>query len=321
MSPVELRPVRRDQVEELCALSNRAVSFDGVPRVIVVDEMVETIEAPYLDLDLDSRAAYRDGELAGWTWVWNPPSEDLLERAYLFGDVDPAARGQGVGRALVGWGLARAEERLRSRDHDLPRYVRVDAYDWMEAAHRLYRELGFSAVRWFEELVRPLVDLPTVQAIDGVVLLPWPDDRDEELRRIRNAAFADHWGSAPVDATWWNATVRGHGARPELSVIAVEEVTGEPVALCVNHAYPEDDELTGRREAWIENLATLRAWRGRGLASALIAWSLHAFAGAGFTHAMIGVDADNPTGAARLYRSLGFERERRSITHQLEITV
>jgi mycothiol synthase len=86
-------------------------------------------------------------------------------------------------------------------------------------------------------------------------------------------------------------------------------------------AYPEDDERTGRREAWIENLGTVGPWRGRGLASGLLAWSMRAFAAAGFSHAMIAVDSDNPTGAARLYRSLGFECERRSVTHQLEITV
>jgi mycothiol synthase len=313
--------VRRDQVEDLCALSNRAVSHEGVPRVIMVDEFEETIEAPYLDLDLDARAAYRDGQLVGWTWVWNPPSEHLLERAYLFGDVDPAARGQGVGHALLGWGVARAEERLRSRDHDLPRYVRVEAYDWMEANHHLYGHFGFTPARWFEELVRPLVDLPTIEPVDGVAFVPWPAEQDEVLLAVRNAAFADHWGSAPVDPAWWQATVRGHGARPDLSVIAVEEATGQPVALCLNHAYPEDDERTGRQEAWIENLGTVRPWRARGLASGLLAWSMHAFADTGFSHAMIAVDSDNPTGAARLYRSLGFERERRSITHQLEITV
>jgi ribosomal protein S18 acetylase RimI-like enzyme len=55
------------------------------------------------------------------------------------------------------------------------------------------------------------------------------------------------------------------------------------------------------------------------VASALIAASLKTFAAAGFTHAMLGVDADNPTGAHRLYKALGFERERRSITHQIEL--
>ncbi len=128
----------------------------------------------------------------------------------------------------------------------------------MEANHRLYGHFGFTPVRWFEELVRPLVDLPAVQVADGVALRPWPADQDEVLRAVRNAAFADHWGSAPVDQASWHSLVRGHGARADLSVVAVEEATGEVVGLCLNQAYPEDDELTGRQEAWIENLATVR---------------------------------------------------------------
>ena len=50
----------------------------------------------------------------------------------------------------------------------------------------------------------------------------------------------------------------------------------------------------------------------------MIAWLMQAFAEGGFSHAMIAVDTDNLSGAARAYRSLGFERERRSVTHQIE---
>jgi len=51
----------------------------------------------------------------------------------------------------------------------------------------------------------------------------------------------------------------------------------------------------------------------------MIAWSLRAFADAGFSHAVLEVDADNPTGAARLYRNLGFEPHLRSITYEIEV--
>jgi ribosomal protein S18 acetylase RimI-like enzyme len=91
------------------------------------------------------------------------------------------------------------------------------------------------------------------------------------------------------------------------------------VGACLNHRYEADDAVHGRREGWIMSLSTLPQWRGRGIASALIERSLHTFAGAGLTHAAIGVDGDSPTGAARLYRSLGFEPLRRSITSQIEV--
>jgi hypothetical protein len=37
------------------------------------------------------------------------------------------------------------------------------------------------------------------------------------------------------------------------------------------------------------------------------------------THASLGVDSDSPTGAAKLYRGLGFELSQRLITRQITI--
>ncbi len=152
-----------------------------------------------------------------------------------------------------------------------------------------------------------------------VTLLPWPDDRDEELRAVRNAAFGDHWGSTVVEPDAWRDFVRGHGSRPDLSVVAVDDATGEVLGLSANQCYPEDEAVTGRRDAWIANICTVRAARGRGVASAMLAWSLAAFAEAGFSHAALEVDTDNPTNAARLYRNLGFEPHLRSITFEIEL--
>ena len=88
---------------------------------------------------------------------------------------------------------------------------------------------------------------------------------------------------------------------------------------CVNQAFPAASDLTGRLEAWIYNVSTVPAWRGQGLASAMVAWSLGAFDDAGFTHAMLSVDVDSPTGAGRLYQALGFVPVRRSIVDEIEV--
>lgn len=85
----------------------------------------------------------------------------------------------------------------------------------------------------------------------------------------------------------------------------------------LSHAYPEDDEIVGRREAWINLLGTRREWRKRGLASALLAHAVRAYAAAGFDTAMIGVDRDNPSGAAGLYKSLGFTLVRTNVAYEL----
>lgn len=172
-------------------------------------------------------------------------------------------------------------------------------------------------MRWFEELERGVAPPIDAKPSEGASIVPWTDDLDGRLLDVRNAAFADHWGSTPIDAGTWHIRVRGHGARMDLSFAAIDDATGEPVGFVLSHAYPEDDTLTGRREAWINLLGTRREWRGRGLGSGLLARATSAAADAGFDVVMIGVDRDNESGAARLYKSLGFTLTRTNVTYEL----
>ncbi len=316
---VEYRPARPEEVPVIGALVRRADVFDRFPRVLSDEELESDLASPHHALQDDTRVAVRDGEIIGWANLWNPPAHERLDRSQVGGVVAPEHRGQGIGRRLLGWSIDRSTERQRSRDHDLPRFIRVNAYDWLADRDHLYRRLGFEAVRWNDELLRPLVGLPPVDLPVGVVLVPWPDDRDEEIRTVRNAAFADHWGSILLDAETWQEYAWGHGSRPDLSVIAVDERSGEVLGLCLNQSYPVDEAVTGRQDAWVGNIATAGAARGRGVASAMLAWSLNAFAAAGFSHAVLAVDTDNPTGAPRLYRRLGFEPLHREVTYEIEV--
>jgi mycothiol synthase len=309
---VELRAATVADVPAVAAMVRRAEAHDRVPRVLSNEELSQELAASHLDPQMDTRVAVRGGELVGWAYVWHPPTEVGRDRAELVGEVAPEHRGAGVGRVLLGWSLARARERLAH-------VVRVSTYEWLDDRRRLLRLLGFAEVRWNIELLRPLHHLPAVPVPPGVSLLPWPDDRDEEIRGARNAAFADHWGSTPVDPEGWRDFVRGHGARPDLSVIAVDDNTGQVLGLCVNQAYPDDEAVTGRRDAWIANLATVRPARGRGVASAMIARSLTAFTEAGFSHAVLEADAENPTGAVQLYRRLGFEHLYRVVVYEIDV--
>lgn len=319
MTSITLRPIRAADLPDVWQLHVRSEAHDGVPRVMVLEELEEELDDEEVVLETDTRVAIVDGRPVGYAYTRWFPSPVRLERAYVFGQVDPDSRGQGVGRELLAWGAARAEEQLRSSGSDLPKVIRVDAYDYLESAHRLYARSGFTPVRWFEELLRPLEGLSTRTPIEGIRIEPWDAARDEEIRLVKNESFADHWGSTPISVDSWQSLVHGFGGRPDLSFVAVDETSDAVVGFCLAHRYEADDETIGRRDGWIEQLGTLAAYRGRGIASALLVEALHAFAEAGLSHASIGVDGDSPTGAARLYRSLGFEPRQRSITHEIAL--
>jgi hypothetical protein len=94
------------------------------------------------------------------------------------------SRGTGVGRALLGWTIERASEQLRGSGNEVPKFIRVHRFDYLDSAHRLFRRMGFKPARYFDELIRPLDDLPALDDLPegaggaGVTVVPWPDDRE-----------------------------------------------------------------------------------------------------------------------------------------------
>ena len=317
MSSVDYRAMTRLDLQAVCDLLNESQQFDGVPQVVEVTELEERLDDDG-DLTSDVLLAVLDERVVGLARTMHLPSDVLWERCYVFGTVQPAERGRGIGQRLMEWGTQRARELLLSSTNSLPMYVRVESPEGLVAAAGLFGRFGFRDVRVFEELLRPLTELPPVPHIAGVRLVPWPSDRDLEILTAKNIAFSDHWGTTPLPPDRWISMVRGFGAWPERSFVALDD-KDHVIAFSLNHRYPADDEVLGRKDGWIDNLGTCPEWRGRGVASALIIRSMHAFAEAGLSHASIGVDSDSVTGAARLYRSLGFEPEHSHTTWEIEV--
>jgi ribosomal protein S18 acetylase RimI-like enzyme len=67
-------------------------------------------------------------------------------------------------------------------------------------------------------------------------------------------------------------------------------------------------------------LATLSQWRGRGVATALIAHAIDCYRVKKLTHAALGVDSDSQTRANHLYESIGFTLLHQTTTFSLTLT-
>ena len=124
---------------------------------------------------------------------------------------------------------------------------------------------------------------------------------DERLRAARNASFADHWGSAPEDAeafTHWRTATRTF--RPECSAAACTS-DGQVVGFLLAYEQDAETERTGSRDLYVGTVGTLAAWRGRGIAGALLAHALLRAGEQGYASSTLTVDTQNPTGALGVY--------------------
>lgn len=235
-----------------------------------------------------------------------------FRRLIADGVVHPEYRGRGLGTELLGVARRRAAER------DATVQLWVD--DAVPDALAFASGSGLTAVRWWSQLRRdlaqPVLPVPLVEGLTPFPLGPFYDTErwDEPLRVAHNAAFADHWGSTEMDAAAW----RHHetGSRhflPEFSVAACTS-SGEVAGYVLAMEFAAETARTGVRELHVATVGTVREWRGRGVAGALLAHVLAAGAAAGYPRSSLTVDSDNPTGALGVYDRAGYTAHRRKVT-------
>ena len=86
----------------------------------------------------------------------------------------------------------------------------------------------------------------------------------------------------------------------------------------VAHAYPQDWEALGHSQGRVDLIGVRPAWRGRGLAPALLAEAFRTFAADGMEAAGLDADTGNETGSLRLHEGLGFAAYRTSVTWTID---
>jgi mycothiol synthase len=314
-----VRPLAAEDVADAAELLEAAEEHDDTGEHWNADDLTEWWVNPLFDLARDSVAVRSaEGELVAWATVLALPTFRDAFRIGLEARVHPAWRNRGIGRALLGWQLARGREVHAERHPASPAVMEVEVYTSMRSLERLVERAGLEQERWYLAMERPLTGLPAVPAVDGVELVPFAWDRDEEVRRAHNAAFTRHHGSAERDEVTWRTLFTGQRAfRPDLSVLAVAD--GAVVAYVLAYVFEADTAANGYEQVDLGQIGVLPAARGRGLAKATIAAVLRAAAERGCRSASLQVDSANVTGALRLYEGLGFTRRRTQISWTLAL--
>jgi ribosomal protein S18 acetylase RimI-like enzyme len=98
--------------------------------------------------------------------------------------------------------------------------------------------------------------------------------------------------------------------------VAEDEASAEMVGVCFNTINPGWIATTGRKEGYVGTLAVLRQARQKGLGTALLAETMHVLRREGMEGIHLHADAENTTGAVRIYERIGFVIRKNSLAYR-----
>jgi GNAT superfamily N-acetyltransferase len=303
-----------DDLEAIAGLFNASDIADGIDDRHDAEGLAQWYaHASSWDPLTDVLLAEVDGRLVGYGKVHWVEDNDGGRNFAHWGSVHPDWRRRGLGRAILHANQRRLRE-IAAAQEPVPGLDR--RYDsWANernvGAIALLESEGFTTARYFFEMLRP--------NLDGITEFPLPPGievrpvRPEDHRAIWEAdmeAFRDHWGGMDTSEATFERFFSGPDFEPGLWRVAWDgdQVVGQ----CNNMVMREYNAQTGSRRGLLAGVSVRRPWRGQGVARALVSHSLLAFRDRGMTDAVLGVDADNPTGALGVYEANGF------IVHQRE---
>lgn len=173
----------------------------------------------------------------------------------------------------------------------------------------MLEQAGYRRVRTFVEMRADLSVLPPSPSLpDDLVRTPFEDRYDALTLDARNATFAGHWGSTEEPLASWRHQMTGSkDFRADLSFLLLTPERDRVQAFVLSAFQLADAEGTGVRELYVHYIGTRAEARGRGLASALLAYTLQEARKAGFERSALSVDVENDHGALSVYERFGFQ--------------
>jgi mycothiol synthase len=221
------------------------------------------------------------------------------------GYVHPDFQGRGLGAALLRITEERARELGAARIHNACLAGDGVAVDLLERA-------GYHDARRFYRMV---IDLdgstPDPQPPEGLAVDTFREGDARAYYDALTEAFEDEWGfhATPFDE-WRRLRLEAPDFDPNLWFVVRD---GGEIAAVLR----AEERRSGI--GWIGALGVRRPWRKRGLGLVLLQHAFAEFRRRGETRVGLGVDAQNPTGATRLYERAGMRVHWEAVIYEKEL--
>jgi mycothiol synthase len=304
------RPLTATDIPAVTALYAAGEALDDTGELLSEEDFAQSFSEA--NLPDGSIAAFAGDSLVAYGLVHPRDNPGLVHRVRIEGMVHPEFRRQGIGRSLVSRMVAQARSLHLATHPALPLVANAIVASSSAGHVALVSSLGFTADRHFNEMEVALGEsLAQVPIPHGYEIVPYSAARSEEVRQVVNATFAQHWGSTARTPEEFAASfTNSKRFVPSTSYLALDHASGAVIGFVLSRYYPIVEEQTGVRELWIGDLGTLDRHRGRGVASALLSWTLARGREQGYHRAGLSVDSENSTGALGVYERAGFKAER-----------
>jgi mycothiol synthase len=296
------RPVTLDDAEAIADLVNECTMAEVGVVWTDAEETRDDLTAPGRDGGRDDAVVEDpDGRIVGYVALYPNATYTEMETIAF---VTPSLWGRGLSTWLLRLGEDRARKKVERAPAGARVVLRVARFIDNEPARRLFESLGFDYARTFWMMRVDLDHAPPEPRLPhGIAIRTFRPGEDERaVHAALTEAFAEHWGGPfPPFDEWRHRDLEGEGSGfdSELWFVAVEGHDVVGAALCRANT-PRDPNA-----AQVSDLAVRRAWRGRGIGLALLQLAFGEFRRRGIARAELAVDAENATGAIRLYERAG----------------
>jgi mycothiol synthase len=272
---------------------------------------------PGFDPAADVLVAESAGRAVGLVAVdWRSRHIKIVHEVAIW--VRPSSRRNGIGDTLLTWAEDHARETVAAGiggPTDLPHEIGGWADADVPGHAQLAASRSYRVARYGFEMRRRVDDpIAKVTLPEGLEVRPVQPDEHRTIWDADTEAFRDHFeASVRTDADYeqWITS-----PTLDTSLWQVAWDGGEVAGSVITSINAEENEKLGLKIAWLDHISVRRPWRKRGVASALIASTLHILRERGMEIAALGVDAENPTGALQVYEAMGFARHKTGISYR-----
>jgi len=255
------------------------------------------------------------GKVVGWAQVMR--NEDQFGKGVYshFVDLLPEWYGEGIRKVMLRHNELRLREIAQAYPQDIPWDFQAKAADSEKDWISVLTSEGYGAFRYSFKMVRPnLENVPNLPLPEGIEVRPVEPEHYQAIISAWNEAIKDMRSQIPMSNEVFQAFQKLPIFDPSIWQIAWHE--NAIVGTVMNYINEQENMEYKRKRGYVEGISVQRPFRGRGIAKALIARSFGVLKDRGMTEAALGVDAENPSGAVSLYKKMGFQTQKRTVSYK-----